>query len=50
MSGGARAGAVDEPSDTPSVGHGPRRRTLELGAPVLLDAGALTLEAPGGAR
>ncbi|TDD95877.1 LD-carboxypeptidase [Actinomadura rubrisoli] len=32
------------------AGHGPRQRTLELGAPVLLDAGALTLEAPGGAR
>lgn len=32
------------------AGHGPRQRTLELGAPVLLDAGALTLQAPGGAR
>ncbi|MBT2211760.1 hypothetical protein KLI87_26930 [Actinomadura sp. NEAU-AAG7] len=32
------------------VGHGPRQRTLELGAPVRLDAGALTLRAPGGAR
>ncbi|WP_245667907.1 S66 peptidase family protein [Actinomadura macra] len=32
------------------AGHGPRQRTLELGAPALLDAEALTLRAPGGAR
>ncbi|WP_242911206.1 S66 peptidase family protein [Actinomadura terrae] len=32
------------------AGHGPRQRTLELGAPARLDAGALTLRAPGGAR
>ncbi|QXJ26284.1 LD-carboxypeptidase [Actinomadura graeca] len=32
------------------AGHGPRQRTLELGAPAILDAGALTLRAPGGAR
>lgn len=33
-----------------AAGHGPRQLTLELGAPVLLDAGALTLHAPGGMR
>nr|WP_037559139.1 LD-carboxypeptidase [Spirillospora albida] len=33
-----------------AAGHGPRQLTLELGAPVLLDAGALTLDAPGGMR
>ncbi|MDL4777109.1 MULTISPECIES: S66 peptidase family protein [Thermomonosporaceae] len=32
------------------AGHGPCQRTLELGVPVRLDAGALTLEAPGGVR
>ncbi|MFC6885526.1 S66 peptidase family protein [Actinomadura yumaensis] len=32
------------------AGHGPRQRTLELGAPAVLDAGTLTLRAPGGAR
>ncbi|WP_433338328.1 S66 peptidase family protein [Spirillospora sp. CA-294931] len=34
-----------------AAGHGPRQHTLEMGAPVRLDAAARTLEpAPGGAR
>lgn len=32
------------------AGHGPDQRTLELGAPAVLDTAALTLRAPGGAR